>query len=105
MQSGLNDIQIINQKIIHNAEHAEWDVVAELTIERHRLIQSYCERQGAHPSEKNLLEVQNIIQICDDKLGAIITQQKESTIQSNLNLRKSFKAANRYQSTQRATSN
>ena len=103
MNSSLQDIQIINEKIACSARQADWNEVMTLTSFRHQLVQNYCEQQEGKPNEKMLMELQDMISQCDDKLQADIKLQKDSNIQNNLNLRKSFRAANRYQITQKAT--
>ena len=105
MTNIIKKIQEINLEIENLTEQSEWEKVEREIIIRHQILTQYFVENKPTLDQSILLRIKSEIEMSDEKTKNIMDQQKQSTIESSINLRNSYKAANEYRKTNNATSN
>jgi hypothetical protein len=98
----LSEIKSINRLLEKTANNFEWDEVKVLTIKRHGFLKEHFDK-NRNTDEQLGLKLFQLIQESDHKIKQLINQQKQLSIQSSLNLKKSFSAAKEYRITNNAS--
>ena len=89
----IDAVENLNRTILQHAESNEWDAIAELTVERHKLIKNYCQ---ADLDADVLQALKLAVESTDENVATLVAKFKQSTIRSSIDLRNAYNAVNKY---------